>query len=188
MGCENGLKTEAGKDIVFEAVHGAEAAVGSIVKPAQVQHAVDRVEQQLHAQLYATVARLSPGFRHADDNLAGRDTAAGVAVELEGEDVGGAGDAHEALVKLGHASVAYQRYRQILQSRRKKLVRASKLRAEERRRRAAERDLGANGKRQGLLLLTRCGGTLSVGHAVLNTGSGGAAGGCCWDGYAMRPW
>jgi hypothetical protein len=42
-----------------------------------------------------------------DDDFAGNDAAgAGVVVEFEGEDVGGAADAHEGLVEVGHFRVA----------------------------------------------------------------------------------
>jgi hypothetical protein len=40
-----------------------------------------------------------------DDDFAGGDAAAGVMLEFEGEDVGGAGDVEEGLVELGHAAV-----------------------------------------------------------------------------------
>ena len=90
-------------------MHGAEAAVGSIVKPAQVQHAVERVQQQLHPQLNPPLFCLPPGLRDAYDDLAGRHSPASIVLQFEREDVGGAGDAHEALVELRHARIGDQR-------------------------------------------------------------------------------
>jgi hypothetical protein len=82
-GSEDGAKAELGKDVVLAAVHDAVAPVACIVKPTQVQHAVEGVQQQLHAQLYAARFRLSPGLGNAHDDLAGSDIASGIVIEFE---------------------------------------------------------------------------------------------------------
>ena len=99
------------KDLVLAAVHGAEAPVACIVKPTQVQHAVEGVQKQLHAPFYAAPLRLAPGVWNANDDLAAGWTPLDVVLQLERQDVGGAGDAHELCMKLRHALIVDERNR-----------------------------------------------------------------------------
>jgi hypothetical protein len=112
---EDRADAEALQDVVFPLVHRGEVAVGSIVEPGQVQHAVEGVEEQLVAQGDAGGACAAGGVGDAEDDLAGGDAAAGVVVELEREDVGRAGEVHEALVEVGHAAVADEGDRELAQ-------------------------------------------------------------------------
>ena len=65
-----------GQDLVFPRCIVREVAVGSIVIPAQVQQAVDRVEQQFVPRGNLRAAGLAARLGDADDDLAGRHAAA----------------------------------------------------------------------------------------------------------------
>jgi hypothetical protein len=95
------------QDLVFRLVHAAVLGIGSIVEAAQMQQAVEGVEEDLVGGGDAVAAGLAAGLRDADVDL-GR-----FGVEGEGEDVGGAGEVEELLVELGHAAVADEDHREV---------------------------------------------------------------------------
>jgi hypothetical protein len=112
-------------------VHGGEIAVGSIVEPCQVQHPVQGVQEQftVHRDALGTCPALRHG--HADDDLAARDSAAGVSFKWEGENVGWPGGAHEPLMQFRHPPVPDERQREVAQGRAEDCVCGSKTPAEE---------------------------------------------------------
>ena len=106
---------QARQDLVLFAMHCSVPPAGSIVEPAQVQHAVEGVEQKFFLRGRAPFAGLPPGLGNADDHLARGDAARRVMVELEREHVGGAGDVEILLVKTEHPRVVHQGKREVSQ-------------------------------------------------------------------------
>jgi len=119
---ENPADPKLHKQFILEAVHLAKATGGFIVEPAQVQHSMNRVEQQLMAERQATDFSLPAGLGNANDHLAGDDPAAVVVVELKGKDIGWAGNPEVLLVQGAHGGVVDQNNREFSQSRAKQGV------------------------------------------------------------------
>jgi hypothetical protein len=94
-------------------MHSVELRPRSIVEPAQVQHAVQRVQQQLVGHARAVLAGAAAGFWDTDDDLAAGRAAARVQVEGEGEHVRRLADAHRAAVKVGHRLIVREHEGQI---------------------------------------------------------------------------
>ena len=102
---EHGAEPEFGQYFVFEAMHRLEIAGGSIVVAVQVQHAVNRVEQQFQARWNCMPLRLPTRLWNGDNHLARCDAAARILVNREGENVGGTMDSHEFCVQVAHSRV-----------------------------------------------------------------------------------
>jgi hypothetical protein len=120
------------QDSIFRAVHGCESGVCSIVVPAQVQHPVKRVQEQLPFHRDPVRLRLPPSFRHANHDVAGGYAAAPVLLQRKRQYVGGAREAHEPLVKARHPPVADEGDRQLAQVRAKDGVGGPQVPADER--------------------------------------------------------
>ena len=165
IGGKHFANPELRQDPVFRLVHAAVLAIGSIVEAAQMQQAMEGVEEDLVGQGDATAAGLAAGLGYADVNLAG------IGVEGEGEDVGWAGEVEKSLVELGHLAVADKDHREVAQGAAgEEGGGAAEVAAE-------EGDMGEAGlSGDGQLHAT-------IPAAAAVPVDGGAAGAACWGGF-----
>lgn len=105
------------KNAIFHAVHRGKTASASIVESAQMQQAVDRVEQQLALDRMSAQPRLPPGLAEADHHFAAGYPSARVVVQFKREDVGWPRDSHELFVQAGHGAIPHDGHRKFPQRR-----------------------------------------------------------------------
>src|SRR5438552_161866 len=73
-----------------------------------MQQAVKGVEEHLMGHRNGAESSLAAGVWDADVDFTAERTAAGIHVEGEREDIGGAGEVHELAVERGHAGVVHE--------------------------------------------------------------------------------
>ena len=129
---KHGPDPKLGEDLIFGAMHPAEIRGGSIVVPAQVQHAVKGIEQQFAFRPLFMFFRPAKGFRHANHDLTGGHAPAGIFVQWEREHVRGAVNAHELRVQFRHARVTDEGEGHLVQRGIQNRVGADEVAAEER--------------------------------------------------------
>src|SRR5437868_12844144 len=97
---EDLAEAQPGQDIIFPAVHLAILRFGSIVPAAQVQQAVEGVEQGLLRDRSTSSSGLPARFGDTNVDLAGNPATASVLIDGECQNISWAGDAEETLVQI----------------------------------------------------------------------------------------
>jgi hypothetical protein len=105
------------EDLVFGAMHLQVGAVGSIVVPTQVQHAVQSVEKQFVFRSNPVLTGLPPGLSDTDHDISLDHVSARVCFQRKRQNVGRPGDAHESFMQLAHTRVADEGHRHVAQRR-----------------------------------------------------------------------
>jgi hypothetical protein len=107
---ENRPDPKADQDFIFFPMHIAKIRLGSIVPPAQVQHAVKRVEKKLISQRIATGAsiRLSLGDAYANNHLAAGHPMFSIVGEFKCQNIRGTALLHIFAMQLAHAFLPNQ--------------------------------------------------------------------------------
>jgi len=113
VGAKNRPHSQPGQNLIFLGVHGAECPVGSIVEPAQVQHAVQGIQQQFVGQRNSPCPGRAPGNRHANHHLASGNAPALIAIDLEAQNIGWPAPAQKPPVEGGHFDPINQAQRKL---------------------------------------------------------------------------
>jgi hypothetical protein len=90
-------------------VHADKTTPRSIVVPGQMQHAVDRVEQQLAAEVDPRRLGGAAGVRNANHDFTGCYASGSVVVERERENIGRPGNGRKPFVQCRHLTVTHER-------------------------------------------------------------------------------
>jgi hypothetical protein len=94
-------------------VHLGVGALGSIDVAAQVQHAVQGVQEQLVFLPKLVFPSPPAGLSNADNDFPFRDLPAGVSFQRKGQNIRWARDAHELFMQRAHARVADECHRHL---------------------------------------------------------------------------
>jgi hypothetical protein len=108
-GAENRPYPQSGQNLIFFGVHGHKSRFGSIVEPAQVQHAVQGIQQQFIGQRNPARGGGTAGNRNANHDFARSNPSAAVVVDLEAQDIGWSAATQKAAMQGGHLRLAHQR-------------------------------------------------------------------------------
>lgn len=108
-GAKDRPDSQGSEDLIFAAVHGLKTPIGSIVEPAEMQHAMQGIQQHFILDSYPVQSGLATCFRHANRYLTSGYPSAGIGLQFEGEHVGRADDPEKLVVQFRHLPVPNQR-------------------------------------------------------------------------------